>query len=155
MRALLPEDAAAARVLLLEQFGGTRYETRMLQLLELTGADGEHECAVVVHGDLTIGAVVVVRKVAGALGVESIVCLAGTEAPVLDQAVMWVLSRARMKSTRLVIAELPASPEFNASAHALERAGIHEEGEVSDFVSDGIGMRLLTFRLYEVDERAS
>ncbi len=146
VRALLPEDAAAARVLLLQQFGGTRYEARMLQLLALAGNDGEHEGAVVVDGDGTICAVIVFGPVAGASGVERIDCLAGNELA-LDGALGWALSSARRKAARLVIAELPASSEFDAFAHILSMASFREESCIAEFVRAGIGLRLFRMRL--------
>lgn len=144
MRALLPEDMAAARALLLRQFGGTRYEARMLELLEEVARGGEHAAAIASSGDRA-SALLISVSVAGAVGVERVACLVGDESA-MTSALEWMLSRAAVAGCRLVMVELPDDAPFEVLARALNQCGFRQEARIDDFIADGVGLRFLTCR---------
>jgi len=47
----------------------------------------------------------------------------------------------------MVVAELADDPAFRGALGALGENGFHEEGRVTDFVSDGVGLRILVWRV--------
>jgi hypothetical protein len=135
VRALRPDDAAAARALVLAQFGGTRYEARMLEVLASALEGGEHRA--LVTGD--VSALVVHCDVAGAAQVARVDCLAGDEAAYESLV-------ASVEAARLTLAELPDDAPFAGAAACLRKLAFVEEARVPDFVADGISLRLFTRR---------
>jgi len=47
---------------------------------------------------------------------------------------------------RMVVAELPDDAPFRSAIVALRESGYDEEGQVDDFVCDGVGLRFLVWR---------
>ena len=146
LRALLPEDAGAVRALVSEQFAGTRYRARALELLDsaLQFEDPEYMALLAFGEDAAhpVG-LVLFGTVAGA---RALVKVHGVVAPDREPA-MALLDAVRQASEhsgeRMIVCELPDDAPFAVAAEALEASGYAEEGRVPDFVRDGVALRLL------------
>ena len=145
----MPEDAEAARATVVDQFRGTPYLARMLEVLDsaLRFEDPEFLCLLsaapepgAVNGLVLFGAVLGARlttKVHAVVAPDPRVQLA------LLDAVRETCVRSR---ERLVVCELPHDTPFDVAAMALVASGYREEGRIEDFVRDGIALRLLVWR---------
>jgi hypothetical protein len=153
LRALMPDDADAARALISAQFAGTRYRARALELLEsaLRFDDPEHMAllAFAEAGARLVG-VVLFGTVAGA---RSVVKVHGVAAHELETAVA-LLDAVRQASERsgerMIVCELPDDVPFAIASEALRASGFAEEGRVPDFVRDGVALRLFVRPLLTV-----
>ena len=110
-----------------DAFSGTRYETRIRELLE------DPECTVFDEPD----ALLIYSPIAGALDVIKLHLLAGAGASRL---------LARIPRARLIVAEVPDDPPFATMRAILVANGYREEGRIADFVADGIALSILTRR---------
>jgi hypothetical protein len=151
LRALMPDDAEAARALIGERFDGTRYRTRALELLEeaLRFEDPEYMGLVALDGEPPqLVGLILFGTVAGA---RSVVKVHGTVCRDRDAAIalLEAVRRASENSSeRMIVCELPDDAPFALAAEALAATGYEEEGRVPDFVSDGVAMRLMVRPLY-------
>lgn len=141
VRALQPDDAGVARVLVSRQLAGTLYESRILEQLEIAIAGDDPECrALVVIGPDGRG-LALFGDVAGAAGVVKIHALAGD-----DRVVLQALARAvGDMGARMIVCEIADDAPFLVTAKALRELG-YEEGRVADFVRDGVDLLILTWR---------
>lgn len=151
LRALLPNDAEATRALVSEQFAGTRYRARALEVLDtaLRFEDPEYMALLALDGRETeLLGLVLFGTVAGArsvVKVHGVVCRQRDAALALLEAVREASERS---GERMIVCELPDDAPFAAAAETLAASGYVEEGRVPDFVTDGVAMRLLVRPLY-------
>jgi hypothetical protein len=147
LRALLPEDAAAARAFVSEQFGPGRYRDRALEVLAsaLAFEDPEFMALLAFHPD---GARLVGLALFGTVaGARSVVKLHGliSREPEAATALLDAVCRASEHSgERMIVCELPDDPTFAVASAALKAGGFEEEGRVPDFVREGVALRLLS-----------
>lgn len=146
LRALMPDDAAAARAFVSERFAGTRYRTRALEVLEcaLRFDDAEYMALLAMGGDdARIVGMALFGTVAGAHAVVKLHGLLAKE-PASARALTEAVIRASQQSgERMIVCELPDDPEFAMAASALASLGFVEQGRVPDFVREGVALRLL------------
>ncbi|MFL5606526.1 MAG: hypothetical protein ACJ8AD_08785 [Gemmatimonadaceae bacterium] len=145
LRALMPDDAGAARALVSEQFAGTRYRVRALELLEsaLRFDDPEHMALLAfANGGERLVGLALFGTVTGA---HAVVKVHGVVARELETAVA-LLDAVRQASERsgerMIVSELPDDAPFAVASKALAASGFAEEGRVPDFVRDGVALRL-------------
>jgi hypothetical protein len=153
LRALMPDDAGAARALVSEQFAGTRYRARALELLEsaLRFDDPEYMALLAfAEGGARLAGLTLFGTVAGA---RSVVKIHGVLARELETAVA-LIDAVRLASEhsgeRMIVSELPDDAPFAVASEALEASGFAEEGRVPDFVRDGVALRLFVRPLLTV-----
>jgi hypothetical protein len=156
LRPLMPEDADAARAVVVARLGGTRYEARVLEQLEvalsfedpeymavLAGAPGSsHLCGLAMFG-----------AVAGAQRVTKLHVLLGDDGGTCAALASAVRTMASESGERMVVAEVPDDPAFHQAVITLRDGGFHEEARVDDFVADGLGLRFLVWRPSRSGER--
>ncbi len=139
IRALLPEDASAARALIQRQFGGTRYEARLAELLGEVLTGGEEGVVAVERGDVV--ALVLFGTVAGARETTRVHVVLGADPALAAKVVDHVAN-----GMRLVVAEVPDDAPFAAMHAALQRAAFSEEGTVAGWIASDVALRLLARR---------
>jgi hypothetical protein len=153
LRALMPDDAGAARALVSEQFAGTRYRTRALELLAsaLRFDDPEYMAILALtEGEARPIGIVLFGTVAGARSVVKVHGVVAHE-PVTAIALLDAVRQASERSgERMILCELPDDAPFAVASEALEASGFAEEGRVPDFVRDGVALRLLVRPLHGV-----
>jgi len=148
LRALMPEDAGAARAFVAEHFAEGEYCARALELLDsaLRFDDPEHMALLAVTGsDAPLVGLVLFGTVAGARAVVKVHGVLGRR----DAAVALleaVRHASEQSGERMIVCELPDDAPFAAAADALAASGYTEEGRVPDFVRDGVALRLLVRR---------
>jgi hypothetical protein len=153
LRALMPDDAGAARALVSEQFAGTRYRARALELLEsaLRFDDPEYMALLAfAEGGGRLAGLTLFGTVAGA---RSVVKIHGVLARELETAVALidaVRQASEHSGERMIVSELPDDAPFAVASEALEASGFAEEGRVPDFVRDGVALRLFVRPLLTV-----
>jgi hypothetical protein len=146
VRALMPDDADAARRFVSGQFANPRYRARALEVLEsaLQFEDPEFMALLALDGEpARLVGITVFGTVAGA---RSVVKLHGviTSEPQPARALVDAVRQASERSgERMIVCELPDDAPFAIAAAALEAGGFTEEGRVPDFVRDGVALRLL------------
>jgi hypothetical protein len=149
LRALMPDDAGAARAFVVERLGGTRYETRAVEQLDtaLTFEDPEYMAvlALATRSGWVRG-LVLFGTVAGARGVVKLRVVLGDDVSICEPLVRAVDDLAVGAGERLIVAELPDDSPFADGAEALMACGFVEEGRVEDFVCEGVAVRMLTAR---------
>ena len=151
VRALMPEDADAARAVVSEQLAGTRYRVRALELLDsaLQFEDPEYMALLAFdEGEQHLLGLVLFGTVAGArsvVKVHGIVAREREPAVALLEAVHHASERS---GERMIVCEIPEDAPFAVAADALVASGFTEEGRVPDFVRDGVALRLLVRPLY-------
>jgi hypothetical protein len=149
LRPLMPEDADAARALIAARLGGTRYEARTLEQLDvaLSFEDPEYMALLAAEpGSGQLAGLVMFGAVAGAQRVTKLHALLGDDegtCAALADAVRTVSSES---GERMIVAELADDLVFGDVIAALRVSGYHEEGRVDDFVADGVGLRFLVWR---------
>jgi hypothetical protein len=153
LRALMPHDAGAARALVSEQFAGTRYRARALELLEsaLRFDDPEHMAllAFAEGGERLVG-LTLFGTVAGAHAVVKIHGVVARERETAVALVDAVRQASEHSGERMIVCELPDDAPFAVASEALEASGFAEEGRVPDFVRDGVALRLFVRPLLTV-----
>ncbi len=146
-RALCPSDAGEVRALVRGQFGGTPYEARSLELVELAiraAAGAEHEGLVAVAGGIIRG-VAVHGAIAGSQS-GKVHALIGGDVSLGTLLLGVVRQRQARAGAALLVCELPDEPAFATAAEALAGAGFAVEGAIADFVRDGVALRLFVRR---------
>jgi hypothetical protein len=149
LRALMPDDAGAARALVSAQLAGTRYHSRLLEQLDtaLRFEDPEYLALLAFADDPErLLGLVLFGTVAGAravVKVHGVVACASEAAVALLDAVRQASERS---GERMIVCELPDDALFADAAAALEASGYADEGRVPDFVRDGVALRLLVWR---------
>ena len=153
LRALMPDDAGAARALVSGQFAATPYAARALELLEsaLRFDDPEYMALLAFAGDgKQLVGLVLFGTVAGA---RSVVKVHGVVARERDTAIALlnaVLTASEHAGERMIVSELPDDTPVTIASEALEASGFAEEGRVPDFVRDGVALRLFVRPLLTV-----
>jgi hypothetical protein len=149
LRPLMPEDADAARAIVAARLGGTRYEARVLEQLDvvLTFEDPEYMALLAAEpkSGQPVG-LVMFGAVAGAQRVTKLHAVLGDDEGTCAALADAVRTVASESGERMVVAELPDDRVFNDAIAALRESGFHEEGRVDDFVADGVGLRFLVWR---------
>jgi hypothetical protein len=146
---LMPEDADAARAVVVARLGGTRYEARVLEQLDVALAFEDPEYLALLAADPASGrtvGLVLFGTVAGAQHATKLHALIGDDegtCAVLADAVRTVAGES---GERLVVAEVPDDTPFLDAIEALRTSGYHDEGRVEDFICDGVGLRFLVWR---------
>jgi hypothetical protein len=151
LRALMPDDAEAARALITERFEGTRYRTRALELVDeaLRFEDPEYMGLVAVDGEPPrLVGIILFGTVAGARSVVKVHGIACRDRDVAVALLEAVRQASENSSERMIVCELPDDAPFELTAEALAATGYEEEGRVPDFVRDGVAMRLMVRPLY-------
>ena len=146
LRALMPEDADAARAFVARLFGPSRYRARALEVLAsaLEFEDPEYMALLAFTEDeeRRLVGLVLFGTVAGA---RSVVKVHGVLAHEREPAVA-LLEAVRRTSEhsgeRMIVCEVPDDAPFAVAAEALAADGYVEEGRVPDFVRDGVALRL-------------
>lgn len=151
-RPLRPDDAGAARVLLMGALGVTPYVDRALEVLELA-KQGDHPeyRAIVVERDGTVAALALFGEVAGADAAARLFTAAvapGVErSDVGGRLVDAVAEAARRDGARFLVAELPDDPAIGAVLALLREHGFREEARVVDYFRDGVALSVLRLGL--------
>lgn len=154
LRALMPEDADAARALLSAQFAGTRYRERALELLDsaLQFDDPEYMALLAFSEDAArLLGVVLFGTVTGARGVVKVHAVVAREREPIVALLDAVRQASEHSGERMLVCELPDDAPFAVAAEALEASDYVEEGRVPDFVRDGVALRLLVRPLLRTD----
>ncbi len=149
LRPLMSEDADAIRAAVVARLGGTRYEARVLEQLEiaLSFEDPEYMAllAAAPGSDHLLG-LAMFGAVAGAERVTRLHTLLGDDEATCEVLVSAVRTLASESGERLVVAEMPDDPVFRRAVVTLRQSGFREEARVDDFVADGLGLRFLVWR---------
>lgn len=145
----MPDDAEAARAVIIARLGGTRYEARALEQLDaaLTFEDPEYMAllAAAPASEQLVG-LAMFGAVAGATRVTRLHALLGDDEGTCDALAGAVRMVAADSGERMVVAEVADDPTFRDTIAALRWSGFAEEGRVDDFVADGVGLRFLVWR---------
>lgn len=145
----MPEDAAAAREVVVARLGGTRYDARTLEQLDvaLSFEDPEYMgLLAAVPGSGRLVGLVLFGAVAGARSVTKLHALLGDDAGACAALASAVRAVASESGERMVVAEMADDAPFHTPVAALHGCGFDEEGRVNDFVADGVGLRFLVWR---------
>jgi hypothetical protein len=145
VRALQPDDAGAARALVVAQFAGTRYESRVLEQLEIALRGDDAECRALVAilpREACVRGLALYGTVAGAQGVVKLHVLAGDNRDALRVLALTVGDAG----ARMIVCEIPDDAPFHVTSQVLRELGYGEAGRVADFVRDGVDLLLLTWR---------
>jgi hypothetical protein len=145
----MPEDADAARATVVDQFRGTAYLGRMLEVLDsvLRFEDPEFLCLLSATGEPgEVNGLVLFGTVLGARLATKVHAVVAPD-PRVQLALLDAVRETCVRSgERLVVCELPHDRPFDLAAVALVASGYREEGRIEDFVRDGIALRLLVWR---------
>ena len=145
----MPEDADAARATVVDQFRGTPYLARMLEVLDSAQRFDDPEFLCLLAGPAESGAIdglVLFGTVLGARLATKVHAVVAPD-PRVQLALLDVVREACVRSLeRLVVCELPHDTPFDVAAVALVASGYREEGRIDDFVRDGVALRLLVWR---------
>ena len=150
LRALMPEDADAARAFVARLLAGTRYTARLIEQLDaaLQFDDPEYmallACA---EPDARLVGLVLFGTVAGARAVVKVHAIASVDPQAADALLDSVHQASAKAGERMIVCELPDDAPFASAARALAANGYAEEGRVADLVCDGVALRLLVRRL--------
>ena len=149
LRALMPQDAGAARALVVNQFGRTRYESRVLEQLDaaLAFEDPEYMAmlALAPASDEVVG-LMLFGTVAGARGVVKVHVVLGDDVATRERLIAAVQNVAQDSGERMIVAEMAEDAPSLDAVEALRACGFIEEGRIADFVCDGVALRLLVWR---------
>lgn len=152
LRALMPGDAAAARALVEQLYGGTPHEARLLELLDsaLQFEDPEYMAVLALDSASSeLRGLVLFGAVAGASHVVKVHAVLGHELVNLLALLDAVRRMAESSGERMIVCELPDEPAFVLLAEALGESEYLEEGRVPDFVREGVALRLMVRRASE------
>ena len=146
LRALMPDDADAARAFVSDQLSTTRYAARILEQLDaaLQFDDPEYMAllACAQPGERLVG-LGLFGTVAGARAVVKVHAIVGGDPQAADELLHAVHLASARSGERMLVCELPDDVPFANAARALAANGYAEEGRVADFVCDGVALRLL------------
>ena len=146
LRALMPEDGAAARAFVTGQLAESRYRIRGLELLDtaLLFEDPEHLALLAFsESEARLLGIVLFGTVAGARAVVKVHGVLAHERGPAIALLDAVRQASEHSGERMIVCELPDDAPFAVAADALEACGFVEEGRVPDFVRDGVALRLL------------
>lgn len=149
LRPLMPEDADAARAVIVARLGGTRYEARALEQLDVALTFEDPEYMALLAADPESGqlvGLVIFGAVAGAQRVTKLHALLCDDEDTCAALADTVRTVASESGERMVVAELPDDRVFNDAIAGLRDGAFREEGRVDDFVADGVGLRFLVWR---------
>ena len=143
----MPEDAAAAHVLVHAMFGGTRYLARVREQLDaaLQFEDPEY-LGVLAERDGRVLALALFGAVAGARQCTKLHVLAGADPLSLEALADGVVGVCAEAGERLVVAESPDDVPYSRGIQVLMAGGFRDEGRIDDYVADGVALRLLVWR---------
>jgi hypothetical protein len=153
LRALMPDDAGAARALVSGQFAGTRYRARALELLEsaLRFDDPEYMALLAfADGGARLLGLTLFGTVTGARAVVKVHGVVARERETAVALLDAVRQASEHSGERMIVCELPDDTPFAIARDALEASGFAEEGRVPDFVRDGVALRLFVRPLLTV-----
>jgi hypothetical protein len=145
VRAIMPDDAEAARAFVSTHFTARRYRSRALELLEsaLEFEDPEFMALLAVDDEAHVVGLALFGAVAGAHAVVKLHGIIARELTPARALVEAVVRASEHSGERMIVCELPDDRHFTTAASALEKSGFVEEGRVPDFVRDGIALRFL------------
>jgi ribosomal protein S18 acetylase RimI-like enzyme len=148
LRTLAARDAAAARALADTLLGDTPHADGMLASLDeaLASASGEYR-AIGAHDRNTLVGFVVFGETAGAIGAGRIYGVA-VDAARRRRGLATALIEAacadlRAGGARFATIELPEEADLAPGLALASHTGFDEEGRVSDYVRDGVGLLIL------------
>lgn len=145
----MPEDSRAARAAVVDQFRGTPYLARSLEVLDdaLRFEDPEFLCFLAAPGESEPPTgLVLFGTVLGARRVTKVHAVVSPD-PRVQLALLDAVRETCVRSgERLVVCELPHDASFDVTGIALVASGFHEEGRIDDFVREGVALRLLVWR---------
>jgi hypothetical protein len=145
----MPEDARAARETVVEQFRGTPYLARSLEVLDdaLRFEDPEFLCLLAAPGEQDPpSGLALFGTVLGARLVTKIHAVVAADRRVQLALLDAVRETCGRSGERLVVCELPDDAPFDVTRVALLASGFREEGRIDDFVREGVALRLLVWR---------
>jgi hypothetical protein len=145
----LAESCDGARYVVVARLAGTRYESRVLEQLDiaLSFEDPEYMALLAAEPDSgPLVGLVMFGAVAGAQRVTKLHVLIGDDAGICAALASAVRTVAADSGERMVVTELADDPVFRDPIGALRETGFDEEGHVEDFVRDGVGLRILVWR---------
>jgi hypothetical protein len=149
VRPLMPDDAVVAHRVLTESFRGTPYLSRMNEVLAsaLRFDDPEYLC-LLAEPDTGIDAtgLVLFGTILGARLAVKVHAVAAVDPRILLALLDAVRESCVRSGERLVVCEIPRDTPFDVAAVALAASGYREEGEIADFVRDGVALRLMVWR---------
>jgi hypothetical protein len=151
LRPLMPEDADPSRAVVVARLGGTRYEARVLEQLDVALAFEDPEYLALLASDPASGqlmGLVLFGSVAGAQHATKLHALLGDDEGTCTALADAVRTVAGESGERMVVAELPDDAPFRDAIQALRTSGYREEGRVDDFICDGVGLRFLVWRAH-------
>lgn len=147
-RPLARPDAVAARTLADAVLGDAPFAEGMLGALdEALSSDRDEYRAVGAHDGNSLIGFVVFGETAGAIGAGRLYCVA-VDASARRRGIATALTEAactdlRARGARFAMIELPGDPDLAPALALARRTGFHEEGRVSDYLRDGVGLLLL------------
>jgi L-amino acid N-acyltransferase YncA len=144
-RALIADDAVAARALVYAALGVTPYVDRAIELLdEAARRNGSEARALVIERDGTLAGLVLFGDVAGTQGAAKLHALVldrGVNADdVGGRLIQAAVSDAAAAGARLLVAELPDDPAMGVVPSVLLHNGFREEARIPDFFRDGVAL---------------
>ena len=140
-------DAVQATAVVRAGLDGTRYLARALELLEAALAGDDPECVGKVSlREHSVDGLLLHGPIAGALAVEKLHVLIGDDPDALGVLVRSVRDTT---SARMIICELPDTPEHAAAFAVLAANGFTREGSVAQFFAEDIALDLLVWRRAE------
>ena len=152
LRALMPDDADATRILVSGQFENPRYRARALEVLDaaLQFDDPEFMALLAIDGEPErVVGIAVFGTVAGARSVVKLHGVITSDDDAARMLVQGVRHASEHSGERMIVCELPDDAPFASAIAALEADGFVEEGRVPDFVREGVALRLLVRPLYD------
>ncbi|HEU4723648.1 MAG TPA: hypothetical protein VFS59_20005, partial [Gemmatimonadaceae bacterium] len=145
----MPEDADAARAVVVDHYRGTPYLPRMLEVLEsaLRFEDPEYLCLLAEPSEAgALVGLVLFGTVLGARLATKVHAVVATDPRVQLALIDAVRETCVRSGERLVVCELPHDEPFDVAGVALVASGYREEGRIDDFVRDGVALRLFVWR---------
>jgi hypothetical protein len=146
---LKPADAGAARARVSASFGGTPYEARILEQLEVAIGGNDNECRALVaiaQNSSTLSGVALAGTVAAAHGVVKLHALVGDDRTALLALARAVVDGSARAGARMVVCEIADDAPFRVTVQVLRELGYAESGRIADFVRDGVALLILTWR---------
>ena len=150
VRPLTLTDGPAARALARSVYGGTRYLTRTLELVEFALRGDDPDCLGLVGVSIaSIHGLLLHGPVAGASGVIKVHALIASAPKVLTSMLSVLRDVISVADARMIVCELPGGAEHSVAAAALIKNGFTREGSVSGFFAEDIALGLFVWRRSE------